>query len=256
LKLQARKGQIGIDRLIRLDWLEKAAYLSLAGNDVPDVKTALQGDLKEAFRSKNISYRGSLDKTITILMRIWNRPPKEFECFCKRGLSLLSNLPTIDHVVVHWGMVMAVYPFWGSVAAYVGRLLRLQGKVLTRQIQMRMRESYGERSTVLWATQKVLRSFVDWRVLADTPIKGTYVPSFCLPIENPDLIAWLAEAFLYSQDKESAPLDTILNSPIFFAFRLSYVSSRSLVKASAGRLDWVRQGLNQDLIILKNSKGA
>lgn len=122
-----RYSQIGIDRLIRLKWLERTAYLFLAGNDAPTVKAALQEDIQGAFHTKNTDIRGSLDKTLTILMRIWVLPPDELQPLQREGLKFLSHLSQEDHIAVHWGMAMAVYPFWGAVAAYVGRLLRLQG---------------------------------------------------------------------------------------------------------------------------------
>ncbi len=127
-----RYNQIGLDRLIRLKWLERTAYLLMTGNDAPVVKTALQEELQGAFRSNNTKIRGSLDKTLTILMKIWVRPPPDLHPLQRDGLKLLSQLPHRDHIAVHWGMAMAVYPFWGAVAAHVGRLLRLQGTAAAR----------------------------------------------------------------------------------------------------------------------------
>ena len=69
-------------------------------------------------------------------------------------------------------MALAAYPFWGAVAAQTGRLLRLQGTVAAAQVQRRIKEGYGERDTVSRAARRVLRSFIDWRVLTDTATKG------------------------------------------------------------------------------------
>ena len=60
-----RFTQIGLDRLVRLAWLEKASCLALAGNDATSIKRILQGDLMGNFRSTNTDARGSIDKTIT-----------------------------------------------------------------------------------------------------------------------------------------------------------------------------------------------
>jgi Holliday junction resolvase-like predicted endonuclease len=240
-----RYDQIGLDRLVRLKWLERTAYLFLAGNDAPAVKAALQEDLQGAFRSKNTKIRGSLDKTITILMRIWVRPPRDRE-----GLKLLSHLPREDHIAVHWGMAMAVYPFWGAVAAHVGRLLRLQGTAAASQVQRRVREQYGERDTVSRAARRVLRSFVDWEVLKETSEKGIYTAGLSLAIAQVELIAWLAEAFLHAHPNGSVALRTVLDSTSLFPFRLSPISTAHLVAVS-GRLDVLRHGLDQDLIMLR-----
>ena len=260
-----RYDQIGLDRLVRLKWLERTAYLFLAGNDAPAVKAALQEDLQGAFRSKNTKIRGSLDKTITILMKIWVRPPRDLHPLHREGLEFLSHLPRKDHIAVHWGMAMAVYPFWGSVAAHVGRLLRLQGTASHAQVRRRVMEQYGQRPTVKDAVRRVLRSMVDWGVLKDAKTHdtrckdGTYVPGLSLAIAQGELIAWLAEAFLHAHPNgpacrsagagRSVALRTVLDSTSLFPFRLSPISAAHLVSVS-GRLDVLRHGLDQDLIML------
>jgi len=245
-----RYNQIGLDRLVRLKWLERTAYLFLAQNKATAVKTALQEDLQGAFRSNNIKIRGSLDKTITILMRIWVRPPYDLHPLQREGLKFLSLLPREDHIAVHWGMAMAVYPFWGAVAAHVGRLLRLQGTIAANQVQRRVREQYGERETVSRRVRYVLRSFVDWKVLKETSEKGIYTAGLSLAVENVALIAWLVEAFLHTHPNGSVALRTVLDSTSLFPFRLSPISAVHLTAVS-GRLDVLRHGLDQDLIMLR-----
>ena len=245
-----RYNQIGLDRLVRLKWLKRTAYLFLAGNEAPAVKTALQQDLQGAFRSNNTKVRGSLDKTITILMKIWVRPPRDLYLLQREGLKLLSHMPGEDHIAVHWGMAMAVYPFWGTVAAHVGRLLRLQGTAAASQVQRRVREQYGERETVSRRVRYVLRSFVDWGVLKETSEKGVYTTGFPLAVDHEELIAWLAEAFLRAHPNGSVALRTFLDSTSLFPFRLSPISADHLVAVS-GRLDVLRHGFDQELIMLR-----
>ncbi|MDK2897290.1 MAG: hypothetical protein PWP04_1410 [Candidatus Atribacteria bacterium] len=252
LQSSRRYNQIGIDRIIRLKWLEHTAYLSLAGNEAPAVKIALQEYLQGAFRSNDRKVRGSLDKTITILMKIWLRPPPELCSLQCKGLKLLSQLPRKDRIALHWGQTCAVYPFWEAVAAYVGRLLKLQGTVTASQVQRRMQEQYGERETVSRATQRVLRSFVDWKVLKETPKKGIYTSGLSLAITQVELISWLTEAFLRAHPDGSVALRAILDSTSLFPFRISPVSADQLVAVSE-RLDVLRHGLDQDLIILRNN---
>ena len=87
-------------------------------------------------------------------------------------------------------MIMAVYPFWGNVAAHVGRLLRLQETAAAGQVQRRVREQYGERETVSRRVRYVLRSFVDWEVLKETPEKGVY-SVVAHEVTREEVIAWL-----------------------------------------------------------------
>lgn len=245
-----RFAQIGLDRLIRIAWLEKTSSLALAGNGTTSIKSILRGDLQYAFRSTNIDVRGSLDKTITILLRVWLTVPSELEALRIEGLELLKHVPPSDHRAVHWGMVMAAYPFWSNVATQVGRLLKLQGSVTAAHVQRRIREQYGERETVSRRTRYVLRSYLDWGVLEEIGSKGVYISGTTLAIEDLRLIAWLAEAALHARVNGAAPLKDLLDSPSFFPFRIKPIQAEN-VRAASPRLDILRHGLDDDLVMLR-----
>ncbi len=244
-----RFKQIGIDRLIRLRWLEQTADLVLAGYGQEAIKIKLQGGLRPEFPTSDMSVRGSLDKTITMLMKIWVRPPLELQSLQQKGLSLYPSLPEDQHIALHWGMVMSVYPFWGAVAHQVGRLLNLQKSFEPRQIQRRIREQYGERETVSRRVRYILRSFVDWDVLRDR-VKGVYVRGDVHQVQRLDLIAWLTEAYLHAQPNGIASPRVILNNPSLFPFQISYLSAGYIV-AQSPHLKLLRHGLDDELVALQ-----
>ena len=245
-----RYTQIGLDRLVRLDWLEKASTLALAGNDLKDAKAILQHDLSEHFRSNNMDVRGSVDKTITILLKVWLLPSPLLRPLRADGLEILKLLPKRDRLAVHWGMIMAAYPFWSGVATQVGRLLKLQSTVAASQVQRRVREQYGERETVSRRVRYVLRSYLDWGVLQETGTKGIYSAGATLAVNDSRMIAWLAEAFLHTRDNSSAPLKDLVDSPSFFPFRIRPIRAESLLAVSP-RIEVLRQGLDDDLVMLR-----
>jgi len=245
-----RYTQIGIDRLVRLEWLEKTALYVLAGNSMLDIKTALQDGLKNSFQTEETTVRGSIDKTITILMKTWLNAPKYLQSLQSDGLKLISSLPPECHIAVHWGMVMAVYPFWGNVASNVGRLLKLQRSAAAAQVQRRLREQYGERETVFRRVRYVLRSYVDWDVLTETEIKGIYAQEHIIKIDDPNLISWLIEASLHACSNGSAPLRGLMESNSLFPFSLHPISADHLLSISS-RLECLRHGLDEDLIMLR-----
>lgn len=247
---RSRLTQIGLDRLVRFAWLEKVSSLVLAGNESKDIKTILQNDFVGSFRSAKTDVRGSLDKTITILLKVWLTAPIELEPLRIEGLELLKRVPRHDHLAIHWGMVMAVYPFWSGVAVQVGRLLRLQGSAASVHVQRRIREQYGERETVSRRTRYILRSYLDWGVLQETGTKGIYTAGTTLAVDDSRLIAWLAEASLHARANGSAPLKDLIDSPNFFPFRIKPIHAESLVAASS-RLDILRHGLDDDLVMLR-----
>lgn len=252
LRSSRRYTQIGLDRRIRLNWLERTASLVLAGKEAPAIKNILQDELKDLFKSKNIESRSSLDKTITILMKIWVNNPNELRSFRNDGLKLLSSLSREKHIAVHWGMTIAVYPFWGSMASHVGRLLRLQQKVSAAQVQRRLREQYGERETVSRRVRFALRSMVDWKAIEETSEKGVYSQGHILTIDDVKLIAWLVEALLHARANGSADIKDLLDSPSLFTFRLARVPMESLASKSS-RLDILRHGLSENLVMLRES---
>lgn len=250
--MSERLKQIGLDRLVRLVWLEKVSTLVLAANDTKTIKSILQDELAGAFRSANKDVRGSLDKTITILLKVWLLPPKNLKSLRDEGLELLKRTSSVEHMVIHWGMISAVYPFWSSVAAQMGRLLKLQGTVTSVQIQRRIREQYGERETVSRRTRYIIRSFLDWGVLQETERKGIYKAQKALLIDDIRLVAWLVEAALYVRESGSIPLKELVDSSALFPFQITSARAESLV-ATSPKLDFLRHGLDEELMMLKKS---
>ena len=62
----------------------------------------------------------------------------------KDSVHLLQGLRRSERLPLHWGMTMAVYPFWRVVADVTGRLFRLQGTAAPMQVQRRVKELLGE----------------------------------------------------------------------------------------------------------------
>lgn len=242
------KDQIGFSQRVHLEWLEQAANLVLAGSDRSGVIKALEEVLKDKLSIG--AKRGAADKVMSILLKVWLIPPPQLEPLRADGLELLKRLPRSEHIAVHWGMAMAVYPFWSVLASHVGRLLKLQGTAAIAHVQRRIREQFGERETVSRAARRVLRSYLDWGVLQETGAKGIYSAGATLAVDDSRLIAWLAEASLHVRANGSAPLKDLIDSPSLFPFRIKPVDAESLVAASS-RLDLLRHGLDDDLVMLR-----
>jgi hypothetical protein len=245
-----RTNQIGFSQRVRLEWLEQTANFVLAGNDKAEVSDALQELLKDKVSVGGQAERGNREKIITILLKAWLTVPSELEPLRVEGLELLKRVPRRDHLAIHWGMVMAVYPFWSGVAIQTGRLLRLQGSAAAAHVQRRVREQYGERETVSRAARRVLRSYLDWGVLQETGAKGVYSAGTTLAVEEFRLIAWLTEAALHASANGSVPLRDLLDSPSLFPFRIKPIQAESIRSASQ-RLDIFRHGLDDDLVMLR-----
>ena len=103
------------------------SQLGPAGKDRPAVNDALQELLIDKVSVGGNAQRGNREKIVTILLKAWLTVPTELETLRVEGLDLFKRSPQHDHLAIHWGMVIAAYPFWSGVAVQVGRLLRLQG---------------------------------------------------------------------------------------------------------------------------------
>jgi hypothetical protein len=238
--------QIGFSQRVQLSWLEYTAGLVSNGKDRGEINAALQDLLEDKLSVGHNVQRGNREKAITILLKIWQCPPEDLIALRDEGLGLLARLPSAQHVAIHWGMCMAVYPFFGAVAATVGRLLRLQHDVSTAQVQRRIREQLGERETVARAARRIYRSFIDWGLLAETGKKGTYRKAKLLETADLDVVGWLTEAVLRANGDGWTPVASLTSHPACFPFSLPPVSAAQLGKHPA--LKTMRHGVNEELV--------
>jgi hypothetical protein len=240
---------IGFSQRIRLEWLEEAAELVLSGKTERQIKEALEEMLLDKLSVESLAERGNRSKAITILMKIWATPPISLRILNQEGLKLLCELPVNEHLTIHWGMCMAVYPFFGLVAETVGHLLSLQEQVSIAQIQRRLRELLGERETVERATSRVVRCFVDWGVLKDSTAKGFYQAVNRRSISNAQIISWLVEAKLLANGSKTSILASIVQSPALYPFSFTEFIPAQLEQNQ--RLELFTQGYNQNVVALR-----
>lgn len=250
--MRGRRAEIGFSQRVRFEWFEYTTNLMLAGNDRVRINETLQEYLQDKLSVGGKSDRGNREKVITILLKTWHTVPHGLEKFRDEGLDILQSLPQKDRIVIHWGMAMAVYFFWGAVAAHTGRLLNLQGAAAAVQIQRRIKEEYGDRETVSRAARRVLRSFIDWGVLKVSSEKGVYNQGTVYSVEDPRIVAWLIEAAIRAKGSGFAATKELFNSPSIFPFCLAYISAEQVASFSP-RLNILRHGLDNELLVLREN---
>ena len=241
--------QVGFSQRVRLEWLEQTASYVLAGMTEAEITQSLRDLLQDKMSVGGNAQRGNREKTITILRRIWLPADDGHEGLRQRALVLLQARPKDEHLVLHWGMAAAVYPFWGSVADAVGRLVALQGTVTSGQIQRRLREIYGERETVARAARRIVRCFLDWRMLKQTGVKGSYRPASPIVVDI-EITAWMIEALLHSSSARRITVADAMNNPALFPFSMPALSCEQLVRSASG-IEAIHRGFDSDVISLK-----
>lgn len=203
---------IGFDRRIALAWLDETAGQMLRDPDPAAVRTYLQAAL-----TPQIVGNEARIKTITLLCRIWVNPPRALH-LRDEALHLLPTLLPDGRLWLHWGLSLLAFPFFRDVVATVGKLIALQGQCSVGQVTDRMIANWGERSTLIRATQRVLRSCVDWGTLDETATAGLYQPTQPRTTSSIPLRDWFLEATLRAHHTDGVIADELTRLPEKYPF--------------------------------------
>lgn len=248
-----RHEAIGTKQVIRIEWMQRAANLLLAGLDAKTIRQELH-DFLSGFKGSGASgERGeySRSQVVNMLMRIWITPDTTIIPLRDESLAFLRENPSLA-MAVHWCMLSAAYPFWFSVASQTGRLLSLQDQVTQAQIITRLREKYGDRQTVSRYGRYSLRSFVAWGVLRDVANKACYEKEAPLVLADLDLAVLLLESALLATPSGKGQLALFLNHPAFFPLKLPAMTGDAVIQRGE-RIDVIRYGPDDELLTLRTT---
>jgi hypothetical protein len=241
----SRRGSIGFDRRLDLSWLDAAAAKAKAGAGSEELRAALwdlAGDPANA--GHGVSAR---KKTVTVLHRIWGPDSGSTEHLRQRAMLLLEDCGPEERLGLHWAMMLARYPVFTDVASTVGRLLMLQDSVTLSLLSRRLADSWGSRSTVDRAVQRIVRSMIQWGVLEDTALAGEYRAQEQRIHLSPEIGAVIAEALLQDAEGNAMALGVLISHPALFPFDVR-AGAASLRNARQFRIH--REGLDTDVVEL------
>lgn len=241
------KQTIGFDRELDLDWLDLAAGAVLEGLDEQQVRQELLARLADEIPGEK-----ACKNTVTVLTRIWSRVPAEDGAIRGEALTLLPRVAPEDRLWLHWGMASLAYPFFRDVAGTVGRLLHLQEEFGSAQVLRRIRESWGQRTTLKRAVPRTLRSFLSWGVIREVPAaRYVYAATPQRRTGDPALALWFMACLLQSyvgpvgRNGGQLPLAGLVQSPAAFPFDLT---PHLAVLRRSGRFEISRQGLDLEMV--------
>lgn len=238
------KTEIAFRRKVRAIWLDQG--MALAAQNLPwhDAKPALAQSIAVANPGAE-----TVRKVLEHIRRIWFEPPERMSILRSEALRLLSaDSSPSSHTLFNWGMSIAAYPFVGSVAEALGRLLKLQPEANRADIQRRLREQYGDRDFVNRITRYNISSFLDWGVIEEADKAGIYTLVKPRNPKHPEYLAWLTEALLIARDKTQMPFSEVHGHPALFPIALQAFDASALEINPRLRVD--RQSLNQEFVFL------
>jgi hypothetical protein len=231
---------VGFDRRIQLDWLDTTAALVQAGLPLDEISERLNRYLVDKVVGDE-----ARAKTILVLFRVWANVRDEHKHLRDEGLQLAAQTHSEERLWIHWAMSLLTYPVFRDVAATVGRLSRLQGVISNDQVQRRIVEHWGQRTTVQRATRRLIRTFVDWSVLKDTGKRGHYEANPPNRTANQDLALWFLTCALQANEAEQIPMGELSQLPYLFPFDLLPFTNH--VRQSE-RFEVTRQGLDLEMV--------
>jgi hypothetical protein len=238
---------IGFDKKIRYGWMDAVAYWASGGLSQEEIR----GNLVSLLKSKlsDTGKGSSLSKVRSILMRIWVLQEDGVQDLREAAYALYRDAGENEKLLLHWGLSAATYPFFYQVAEHTGRLLSITNEIRSRQLVRRIKEKYGERSTLDYAVPRVVRSFVEWKVLENSEKPAVLKPAPKKSIEkNPELISWFIEAIIRAAGKQMVPFFSITGGPAMFPFSIETRISDVEVNP---RLAVYRQNVDEDMVLLK-----
>lgn len=240
-----KKTDIGFNRLVRSAWLRDT--LRLVAAEVPE--TEIEEQLKEAIAVEN-SGKETIRKVFVHLRRVWIDPPRYCLGLRNDALDIFRSHPDAQtSFLLNWGMCIAAYPFIGCVAEATGRLFRLQGDAQAKQVNLRVRERFGDRHFVRRSVRYNLSTFLDMGAVQTRGRPGEYIRGKTLQPRNDRETAWLVEALLHSREEPSLPLQALSKHATLFPFDLGSVTAGQL--RTNPRLQLTRHGLDADLVEVK-----
>lgn len=240
-----RRANIGFDRRIDLEWLDFAASELAAGASAGEMRSRLWDKLDGVVSGE--TFNSARGKTVTVLNHIWGDVPPPAKALRERAASNFKNCRVDERLGLHWSMMVGTYPLFTDVAAAMGRLLTLQGGFTLAHLTRRLVGTWGERSTLTRATQRIVRSMIQWGVLADTDARGTYGGVRRQRLVGPAVGMVLIEALLVDSEEAAIPLEQLIGHGALFPFDIQ-VNAGHVRAASQFRVH--RQGLDSDIVEL------
>lgn len=240
--MNKKKISIGFDRYIERAWLEQISKWVAQEKNRDELH-----ELVDDYLAPFINGATSLRKTKNVLFGVWVNSSDENEPFKKQAIHLLQNFSNDERLAIHWGLSIASYPFFASLVRLIGRLLRLQDDIISKELVRRSVELHGDTESVRRASTRLLQSLGEWEVLIPES-KSLFHPPKKIAIHNPELVTWLLASVFFSNGKDRITIDEIITDPAWFPFEFH----QSLFQVNqSSLLEIVHQNIGDTLISLK-----
>ena len=192
-----------LDRDLTLDQLNMAYDIAV---DDPDPKTNRRR-LTIALRDL-VSGQEAEGKTKKCLTRVWLNPPPEAEAMIRWARRY--EVRPEDRPILHFGALLATFPFVGAVARSLGAHLLTEGRISAPDLRAEVRRVLGDRSSVDVGVRK---AYTTLRHLGFVAQVDQELAAVDVPEVPPGLMGWLAHAVMLTRQAESITTSSALVAP-------------------------------------------
>jgi hypothetical protein len=211
-------GSIGmvLDRALNPQLLDVALRVASEHGDAADARQLLSVALRDF-----VTPQEAENKTRKILTHVWVVPPLPAREMIRWAIDHQHDF--IDQRALHYGALLATFPFVGSIAAAVGRQVHLEGKVDPRAVKGYARATFGEREFIDAGALKTLATMRNLDLL-EGPKGGPYVVGE-QPATPRAAAGWFLHALVLTRKVESVGVDDLSRAHELAMLKLQPASS-------------------------------
>jgi hypothetical protein len=200
-----------LDRGLTLEQLDLAYDIAVADPDPKTNRRRLTVALRDV-----VSDQEAEGKTKKCLTRVWLNPPPEAERMIRWARH--AAVPRPARPILHFGALLATFPFVGAVSRVIGQHLQTEGSVEGTTVRAEVRRSLGDRSAVDVAARK---SYTCLRNLGIIEQQGRTLLPLSYVLEVPaELVGWMTHAILMTRSADSLPVSSLVNAPELLGLKL------------------------------------
>lgn len=212
---------VGFTRIIKLSWLNKT--IELAGEKL---EPAQMRDELEEYLKFEISSDTNRRKTREILLLPWVAEDTALETLRPKALELAASHP-YELLALHWGMLVVAFPMFSDLVRLVGKMSEYQDEFTSAQLKQKILDEWGERSTVVKGSEKILASLNAIGVIKRVK-QGRYTLAPRVSVDE-ELSLFLLHAHMLANQSGYRSVTELQSLPELFPF-VTYVSKELLAE--------------------------
>jgi len=231
---------IGLSRTVRLDWLDATATLCMENRPPAEIRQQLDKLVEPA-------QPGPVERAriVDTLIRIWVKADPVLKANATELYPHLSSRE--DRLWLHYGMILAQYPFFRLCAATLGQIARTEDTVNRKMIKDRVAAEMGNLGSIERAIERLFKTWVDWGILTPARNNLTFkIHTRSIPASTVELEKWLLSCALSAHPADAIPFADLVHLPELFPFRFSIAvddlkrDNRFEVQRQGGGLEMIK----------------